>query len=111
VQNTISPAHTDPYHNLLTQVVGEKYIRLYAPKYSANLYPHVGSKLLANSSQVDVEHPDHARFPEFDAAVPQECVLRAGEMLYIPPKYWHYVRSLSTSISLSFWWKSSSSET
>lgn len=33
-----------------------------------------------------------------------DCILEEGEMLYIPPKWWHYVRSLTTSFSVSFWW-------
>jgi len=33
-----------------------------------------------------------------------DCILEEGEMLYIPPKWWHYVRSLTMSLSVSFWW-------
>lgn len=55
--------------------------------------------------QVDVEEPDFAKFPKFASADYQECILREGQMLYIPPYHWHYVRSLSLSFSVSFWWK------
>ncbi|KAG6612682.1 lysine-specific demethylase 8 [Phytophthora cinnamomi] len=99
---TVSPLHFDPKDNVLCQVVGAKYLRLYAPEESAKLYPIEG--LLSNTSQVQVEDPDDEQFPEFRRAKYVECVLREGEMLYIPPKYWHYVRSLSTSFSVSFWW-------
>ncbi|KAG7386156.1 Lysine-specific demethylase 8 [Phytophthora pseudosyringae] len=99
---TVSPLHFDPKDNVLCQVVGTKYLRLYAPKESEKLYPIEG--LLSNTSQVQVEDPDDEQFPEFRSAKYVECVLREGEMLYIPPKYWHYVKSLSTSFSVSFWW-------
>lgn len=101
-QGTVSPLHFDPKDNLLCQVVGKKYLRLYAPSESAKLYPVEG--LLSNTSQVDVEDPDLANFPQFASANYLDCVLDEGEMLYIPPRYWHFVRSLSTSISVSFWW-------
>jgi len=51
-----------------------------------------------------VEHPDTERFPLFAQAQGEELFLEAGEMLYLPPHYWHFVRSLSTSFSISFWW-------
>ena len=101
---TVSPLHQDPKHNLLCQVVGKKYIRLYATQYSDVLYPH-DSHLLSNTSRVDVENPDLDKFPDFVKAHYTECILKPGQMLYIPPKYWHYVRSLSVSFSISFWWK------
>lgn len=103
-EGTVSPLHQDPKHNLLCQVVGEKYIRLYAAEYTDMVYPHE-SRLLSNTSRVDVENPDLVRFPDFIKAPYSECILRPGQMLYIPPKCWHYIRSLSVSFSISFWWR------
>ncbi|XP_070531878.1 bifunctional peptidase and arginyl-hydroxylase JMJD5-like isoform X2 [Ptychodera flava] len=102
-RGTVSPLHHDPKHNCLAQVVGSKYIRLYSEEDSASVYPHEGH-LLNNTSEVDVEHPDFEKYPLFATAPYLECILNPGEMLYIPPKCWHYVRSLDVSFSVSFWW-------
>ena len=101
-RGTVSPLHFDPKDNVLCQVVGVKYVRLYAREESEKLYPIEG--LLSNTSQVQVEDPDDEKFSQFRHAKYLECVLHEGEMLYIPAKYWHYVKSLSTSYSVSFWW-------
>ncbi|PNF15568.1 Lysine-specific demethylase 8 [Cryptotermes secundus] len=102
-KGTVSPLHYDPKHNLLAQVVGEKRILLYHPDQSENLYPYEGS-FLNNTAQVDPEEPDYKTFPNYKNIIAWECHLKQGEMLYIPPKWWHHVRSLSTSFSVSFWW-------
>ncbi|XP_072124598.1 lysine-specific demethylase 8 isoform X7 [Mobula birostris] len=54
--------------------------------------------------QVDVDQPDLVNFPEFESAEFQECILSPGDVLFIPVSYWHYVRSLDVSFSVSFWW-------
>ncbi|KAI9234589.1 MAG: hypothetical protein BYD32DRAFT_489554 [Podila humilis] len=114
---TVSPMHTDPYHNLLAQVVGHKYVRLYAPSESTKLYAFgAGASsvdegleekqeetMLGNTSQVDIEHPDLSRHPLFAQAQYVETILGPGDVLYIPFEWWHYIRSLSTSFSVSFW--------
>ncbi|XP_053936752.1 bifunctional peptidase and arginyl-hydroxylase JMJD5 isoform X2 [Cuculus canorus] len=102
-EGTISPLHQDPQQNFLAQVFGRKYLRLCSPQDSENVYPHE-SQMLHNTSQVDVEDPDLVKFPNFPKAAFQSCVLMPGQVLFIPVKYWHYVRSLDTSFSVSFWW-------
>uniref|UniRef100_A0ABK8FVL2 JmjC domain-containing protein n=2 Tax=Anopheles gambiae TaxID=7165 RepID=A0ABK8FVL2_ANOGA len=103
-KGTVSPLHTDPCHNLLCQVFGAKLIILARPEDTERLYPH-DHFILNNTSQVDARRPDYNRFPLVRDVRFYRLTLRRGEVLYIPPKWWHYVESLSPSFSVSFWFE------
>ena len=104
---TVTPCHTDPYHNLLCQVVGRKYVRLYSPNSTDTLYPF-SEGMHSNSSQVDFDAPLETvtkQFPLFPDEPFFDGILESGQAMYIPPGWWHYVKSLTPSASVSFWWK------
>ena len=141
---TVTPCHFDSYDNLLGQVAGFKFVRLYAESDSPFLYRSAGAlaenrswpggegeggggehveeesrgagegaggggdrsrrrDAQGNISQVDVEHPDMEKFPLFAKARHMDVILGPGEFIYIPARCWHYVRALTTSVSLNFW--------
>ncbi len=98
----MTPLHTDPHHNLLCQVVGRKYVRLYAP--GSPMYP-CDDGLTTNSSRIDLDGGTLDEYPGFAETAFEDTVLEPGDMLYIPPLHWHYVKSLSSSCSVSFWYR------
>ncbi|CAM8913482.1 unnamed protein product [Rhodiola kirilowii] len=100
---TVTPLHHDPHHNILAQVVGRKYVRLYSAAIIDELYPY-SETMLRNSSKVDLDSINETEFPKVHDLEFLDCILEEGDMLYIPPKWWHYVRSLTVSYSVSFWW-------
>lgn len=103
-KDTESPMHTDPKHNLLCQVFGRKRIILASPADTENLYVHA-SEFLSNTSQIDAANPDFERFPMVSRVHFYELLLQPGDCLYLPPKWWHYVRSDTPSFSVSFWFE------
>lgn len=76
-------------------------MRLYAPGSPVCPYEE---GLSTNSSRIDLDAPG-VEFAGFAAVPFEEAVLEAGDMLYIPPMHWHYVKALTTSCSLSHWFE------
>lgn len=103
-KGTVSPLHTDPTHNLLCQILGSKKIILASPEDTEKLYPHEHF-MLNNTSQIDAENLDYNKFPLCKEVKFYSIILQHGDILYIPPKWWHHVRSLSPSFSISYWFE------
>jgi lysine-specific demethylase 8 len=98
---TVTGYHIDWGDNVFAQVCGRKEIRLVAPKDSRYMYPCNRFDQGTTSSEVDVDHYDAERHPLFRKAIEYRIVLQPGDMLFIPRGWWHYVRSLDKSISVS----------
>jgi hypothetical protein len=95
----------DYANNIFAQVCGRKRAVLASPDQDPLMYPRTKEQGAHWHSQVDWESPDYARFPRFREVVLQETVLEPGELLFIPGNYWHSLRSLDPSISVSCWWR------
>ncbi|KAG8985414.1 hypothetical protein FRB90_004732 [Tulasnella sp. 427] len=127
-QETISPAHFDPFFNCfgefsgahacilwkrsnlqphLVQVVGRKTVWIAPPSVADFMYTSGAD--IKNTSQVDVfaDKPNATRdWPEFvERVVPHAMsfVLEPGDLLFLPPGWWHAMRSEELSFSVSFW--------
>lgn len=78
---------------------GEKQCMLFAPDQSKYLYkiPHA----LISREDIDFDNPDFDKWPALKQAKGYVCNLKHGEMLYMPEGYWHYMKYLTPSISMS----------
>ncbi|XP_055911901.1 bifunctional peptidase and arginyl-hydroxylase JMJD5 [Eupeodes corollae] len=103
-KGTISPMHQDPRHNILCQVFGRKRVILASPDDTKFLYPHE-TEFFLNTSQINAEELDFDKFPLSKNVKFYHLTLQEGECLYMPPKWWHYIRSESKSFSVNFWFE------
>ena len=109
-EGSVSPCHFDPYDNLLCQVLGSKEVTVFSPEFgNTYLYPAVGT-VQANTAMVDISNPDfdvHPLYREGLRVISEQNtqnedkkqqgargVLRPGDALYIPFKWWHYCEFL-----------------
>ena len=78
---------------------GEKQCVLFAPNQTKYMYkvPHA----LISREDIDFDNPDYEKFPALQYAEGYVCNLKHGEMLYMPEGYWHYMKYLTPSISMS----------
>ncbi|MCG8599077.1 MAG: cupin-like domain-containing protein [Verrucomicrobiales bacterium] len=95
-KGTTTPLHHDLTNNLLLQVRGEKLVFLFPPCHYFRSYNDFHCY-----SDFDCESPDFDRFPQAKGINIRKCVLREGQMLFLPVGWWHQVKSLSPSISIT----------
>ncbi|MDQ3742110.1 MAG: cupin-like domain-containing protein [Actinomycetota bacterium] len=93
---TVSPLHRDEINVFLCQVTGRKRVRLITSKQVHRLYNR-----RSFFSEVDLERPDLERFPRFDGLRQHDVTIGPGEVLFIPVGWWHHVRALDVSISVT----------
>jgi hypothetical protein len=85
-------------HATITEIYGEKEFLVYAPEDSPYLYP---SPKRANHSLVDdPRNQDLQTFPLLAKATQYRGILRPGDMVFVPCRWWHTARALSPSISV-----------
>ncbi len=78
---------------------GRKHILLFDNKWKERLYriPFATYAL----EDYSVEAPDTARFPALEGVEGVECFLEYGDTLFMPTGWWHWMKYLDGSFSLS----------
>ena len=96
----------DMAHIFHTHFNGRKHILLFDYKWKDRLYqiPYATYAL----EDYDIENPDFTKFPALDGVEGIECYLEHGDTLFMPTGWWHWMKYLdgSFSISLRAWDKS-----
>ncbi len=98
---TVTGYHADLGDNLLSQVRGSKLVKLVPPSQSALLYPVRKYDPNGLVCGVDADDWDAEAHPDFARVDALYTVIRPGETLFIPCRWWHHVRSLEPSISVN----------
>jgi hypothetical protein len=89
----------DLAHIFHTHFLGRKHVILFDQKWSDRLYciPFATYAL----EDYDIEKPDFEKFPALKGIEGQEAFLEHGDTLFMPTGYWHWMKYLDGSFSLS----------
>ncbi|MGK6320244.1 cupin-like domain-containing protein [Sphingomonas sp. DT-204] len=94
---TITPTHHDLTNNFMAQILGRKRVHLVDGLDIARMYNR-----LHVYSEVDLETIDYARFPLMRDVEVLQYDLQPGELLFLPVGWWHQVRALDVSVTVTF---------
>ena len=102
--------HNDPYRNIIGMFCGIKKVTLFPPNLPIScLYPtllqHTAGLL---NSQVNPYEFDPDKFPQFRDAISASVTvyIHPGEVLYIPPLWWHACESNHFNVGFNYWFYS-----
>jgi hypothetical protein len=90
---SLSELHRDFWHThaCLAQVLGRKRAILFPPSDTTLLY----------GGGFDPDAPDFERYPLLEQVTAYECVIGPGDVLFIPADWWHWVKGMESSITVT----------
>jgi len=97
---TLTSLHHDLTNNLIAQVVGRKRLLVLPASEVSRLYNH----LHVFSEIADLEGPGLtvSRFPRLAGLRYTVVTLMPGEMIFMPLAWWHQVRSIDFSVTVTY---------
>lgn len=109
--HVIAHCHYDGYHNFYAQLYGTKKFTLFKPSNWPGLYPYPFLHPSHAQAQVNVsDFSETVNFPLVAKVQAVEVTLEPGDLLYMPPLWFHHVESMSVSISVNVWTDSHQTE-
>lgn len=95
-KGAITPLHRDLGNVFFAQILGEKRVKMFPSKQMHLVYNEVGYH-----SEVDLEDFSPEKFPLLGKALMLEEVIAPGELLFIPVGWWHWVKSLDITMTVT----------
>ncbi len=109
--HVIAHCHYDGYHNFYAQLIGRKKFTLFRPTNWPGLYPYPFLHPSHAQAQVNAsDEGDVGRMGLIQRVEAVEVVLEPGDLLYMPPLWFHEVESLTVSVSVNVWTDSRQTE-
>ncbi|MEQ9080727.1 MAG: cupin-like domain-containing protein [Sandaracinaceae bacterium] len=106
--------HHDAFHNSICMVAGLKRITLFPPESIADVYPSPLHRTFRTgiSSSISIRDADMSRFPRYRRALDAGLVahVEAGEVLYVPPFWWHEVESFGLNVMVNCFYRGAAPE-
>jgi len=101
MKGTSAHTHYDVFENFNVQVVGRKRWTLFPPNSTLYLYPFLHPSHA--QAQVNIDEPNLKDFPETSKLSAIEVITEPGDVLYLPPMWFHKVDALEDSININSW--------
>ena len=110
--HVVAHCHYDGYHNFYAQLYGTKKFTLFRPINWPGLYPYPFLHPSHAQAQVNMSDSRESErlFPLVGSVEAVEVVLQPGDLLYMPPLWFHEVESMEVSISVNIWTDSKQTE-
>jgi len=112
-KNTYTAMHNAQADNIFTQVYGEKEFYIYPPEQSIIFDPDPVQNVYRNGSYRNERgevfnpfEPDYELHPAMKYVDRVHVHLKAGDVFYNPPFWWHAVRNPTNSIGVGYRWVS-----
>lgn len=100
---TTSVWHNDGYENINCLIKGEKTLIMANKSDLANVYLDIPNGAY---SSIDVDNVDDEKYPLLKHVQFYNVSMEAGDCLYIPTRWFHYVNSYNRNIAINKWWHS-----
>ncbi|KAI0353016.1 Clavaminate synthase-like protein [Trametes cingulata] len=121
-EKSVTSIHSDPYENIYTVIRGSKHFTLLPPTggwcLKERRYPHATYvrstatsqlELVPSPADVPLVRWSSVTDPTAPGALPPEAhpihvTVNAGETLYLPAGWWHYVRQEGFTVAVNYWY-------
>lgn len=99
--NVTTHTHIDQDINFYAQVAGLKTFHMFPSYLLDEMHPYPRLHPFWHKSQCDFENPDLAALPRCGTLHYFTADLQPGDLLFVPPFWWHHVVSVRNSVSLA----------